>query len=111
MTNEYIVSLLTEVDFAPNSVVSEILQNVRTIISTRKGTVPLDRELGVSWEHLDLPLPISRARMASEIVTALNKYEPRATVTDIRYTNDISDSIDGLLLPAVKIKIDERSLS
>jgi len=49
--------------------------------------------------------------MASEVVTALNKYEPRATVTDIRYTNDISDSIDGLLLPAVKIKIDERSLS
>ena len=52
----FVVNLDADVDFNPASVVAEVLQNVRTILSTRKGSVPLDRDFGISWEYLDRPI-------------------------------------------------------
>ena len=48
----FVVSLDSDVNFAPETEVVEILQNVRTILATRKGSVPLDRDLdcpGSTW--------------------------------------------------------------
>ena len=36
----FVVSLNSDVDFAPGTEVVEILQNVRTILATHKGSVP-----------------------------------------------------------------------
>ena len=49
---QYTVTLSSQVDFAPSDEVREILQNVRTILSTRKGSVPLDRDFGLTWPFL-----------------------------------------------------------
>ena len=40
------VTALSEVNFAPASERDEVVQNVRTILATRVGTVPLDRDFG-----------------------------------------------------------------
>ena len=32
----------------------EILRNLNTLLGIRAGTQPVDRELGISWECLDL---------------------------------------------------------
>ena len=52
---KYKVTLDEKINFAPDSEVEEILQNIRTILSTRIGTVPLDRDFGTTWEHIDKP--------------------------------------------------------
>ena len=39
-----------------------LAQEIRTALATRKGSVPLDRDFGLSWELIDLPLPESPAR-------------------------------------------------
>lgn len=93
------------VNFAPTSEAEEILQNVRTIISTPKFSVPLDREFGIDCSVLDRPMPVAQAQLASDIITAIREYEPRASVTGITY--EATD--DGNLRPKVQVTINEES--
>lgn len=76
---------LKDVDFAPASKYEEILQNVRTIITTMKMTVPMDREFGINGDLIDLPIAAAQARLTGEIVAAVAKYEPRAQVISVAY--------------------------
>lgn len=103
--SEHIVSTQEgEVTFAPESVIAEVVQNVRMIITTPKGTVPLDRDFGIDATVVDKPLPVAQALLARDIVNAVKKYEPRARVTKVEFT-DGSGAINGVLKPLVRIEI------
>lgn len=103
----YSVSLLETVDFAPASEAAEVLQNVRTILSTRRGTVPLDRDFGLSWSYIDRPLPVARMMLKAEIIQALQVYEPRAQVTAVDFQDSTEEAMDGILKPIVRLKLAE----
>ncbi len=90
------------VDFAPASRTAEILQNVRTTLTTLRKSVPLDREFGISGEVIDLPIASAQARLTSEIVAAVNKYEPRAQVLGVFYRGD---GEEGMLNATVKVRL------
>lgn len=92
------------VDFAPEGVM-EILQNVRTIITTRKGSVPLDRDFGLPWDAVDQPLPVAQMLMRSEVIDAIERYEPRAKVTSVDCAEDVEGAMDGVLKPIVTVQI------
>lgn len=94
---------MTAIDFAPESKLQEILQNCQTIISTTKFSVPLDRDFGVDASFVDAPILAARAKAESEIFTALKKYEPRVTVTQITWGADL----EGVVRPKVKVMINE----
>jgi phage baseplate assembly protein W len=102
---KYQVSLLTEVDFAPDSEVAEILQNVRTILSTRLGTVPLHRDLGLSWGFLDKPLPIAKMEFMQAAIEALEEYEPRVRLLKVEFDQTETDAMEGKLNPRVIVSI------
>ena len=85
------------IDFAPESVEAEVMQNVRTILATRRGTVPLDRALGISWDHLDAPLPVAKIHTMSDVIDALRAYEPRAVIENVEILSDTEASIEGAL--------------
>lgn len=92
----------SEIDFNPTTKIEEILQNIKTILTTSKYTVPLDREFGINAKVLDSPTEQAKNLLTSEIFDAINKYEPRATVTEVTY-----ESInDGKLTPKVKVVIE-----
>lgn len=97
----YDILLDGSVDFAPEAEAAEILQNVRTILETVKGSVPLDRDFGIDASYLDLPMGEAKAKLISEIIKAVKKYEPRAAVTEISFTG----AEDGTLIPKVQVKI------
>jgi phage baseplate assembly protein W len=103
----YSVSLNDKVDFAPRSEVEEVLQNIRTILSTRKGSVPLDRDFGVSWAHIDKPFQVAKTLQIAEIHEAIEKYEPRAKVLDVIFNQDTADAMEGILKPRVIVSIGE----
>lgn len=86
---------------------AEIIQNVRVILGTPKGSVPLDREFGVSWHFVDLPTPLVRAEMTAEIFEAVPRYEPRVAVTDVTWEDDASDGLAGRMRPRVRIEVVE----
>lgn len=103
----YIVNLNGAIDFAPSTVVEEVLQNVRTILSTVIGSVPLHRDFGVSWEHIDKPLPVARTLMQAAIIDAIDEFEPRAKVVAVTFDMTEDDAMEGILRPTVKIEIEE----
>lgn len=90
------VTALSEVDFAPKTETEEVVQNVRTILATRVGTVPLDRDFGLSWEHLDKPLPVARSLMRAEVIEAIARYEPRANIETVEFEETASEAMEGI---------------
>ena len=101
---EYAITLDGAVNFAPESETTEILQNVRTILNTRLGTVPLARAFGISWEHVDKPLPVAKSIMRGVVIDAIEEFEPRAKVEKVTFDGD---GADGVLRPSVVISIRE----
>lgn len=91
------------IEFAPVSENIEIIQNVRCIISTVKQSVPLDRAFGVDASYVDKPTAVAEAMLADEIISAIQKYEPRVTVTGISFTG----TVNGELIPKVQVMIND----
>jgi phage baseplate assembly protein W len=96
-----ITAQLDEVDFGATGHI-EILQNVRTIITTPRYSVPLDRNFGLNATMLDEPLPVAKAKLTAEIIAAIHKYEPRVKVTKVLYDGN---AMEGVLVPKVRVKI------
>ncbi len=80
-------------DISPQTTTAEILQNVQTIISTVKGTVPLDRGFGIDGAVVDLPIQIAQARLSNEIFQAIKKYEPRVQIQEVTFSTDMSGKL------------------
>lgn len=93
---------LGAISFAPANVQDEVIQNVRTILTTPKGSIPMDRDFGVSFP-LDDPTPRAQQLLNVEIIEAIERYEPRAKVTKVKW----SANADGRLEPTVLIRIQD----
>ena len=96
-----IIASQGEINFAPANLIEEVAQNVRTICSTTKYSVPMDRLFGVNAVMLDRPTPKDIAELQVELVQAIRKYEPRCRVKKINFDGDI----DGKLIAKVRIEI------
>ena len=108
---EYEVSLSEKVDFAPSSVAAEILQNVRTILDTVVGTVPLERNIGISWDYVGKPMPVAMDMLRVAVNNVIAVQEPRAKILSINFDqpeNNIEFAEQGILKPRVRIYIDEQ---
>ncbi len=78
----------------------EIVQNVRTIITTARGSVPLDRNFGINIDVLDLPLEEAKGRLVVEYTEQIKRYESRARVSEVTFE---TDALQGKLYPKVVI--------
>lgn len=94
-----------KIDFAPKTTAEEIVQNVRTILTTIKYEIPLDREFGIDGSPVDLPMPQAQALLTNEIIRQIRRYEPRAVIKSITFTGEL----DGRLTPRVEVTIHETS--
>ncbi len=90
--------------------VAAILQCVRVILSTIKGTVPLDRDFGISAAYLDTPLPEAMAAFIGEIVDAVEAQEPRVDVSSVTFKAKADEAMEGRLYPVVQVSIKEDAL-
>lgn len=61
----------------------EVVKCLRILYATPIGSVALDRDFGMDWSFLDLPLPTARARIESELIRKTQKYEPRVRVQEV----------------------------
>ena len=83
--------------------IEEILQNVRMILGTIEGEVPLDRRFGLSGNIIDSPT--NRIdKLNQEVFEKVEMYEPRVKVTSI---NAESDNLSGKVSIVVGVKINE----
>lgn len=89
----------------PDSLEAEVVQNIRMILTTVKGTLPLDRDFGLSPRIVDTPIERARALVIKEIHEQVNRYEPRARIVQAGFSGDNATSSDGHLLPWVIVRI------
>ena len=89
------------ISFYPSTELEEILQNVTTILSTIRGSVPLDRAFGISANFLDAPMNIAKTKLIMAITEAVPEQEPRANVLEVIFDGD--GQIGKL---QVKVKLD-----
>ena len=85
--------------------IDEIIQNVKVIVNTPKGTVPLDRDFGVDWSIVDTPTTKTFQKLRISIVKAIEKYEPRVKVKTVEVIPD-EMIIDGIFKVRLKCEID-----
>lgn len=91
---------------APATVVEEILQNVRMILTTPRGSAPLHRDFGVDGVALDGPMT-NQASLTADIIAAVATWEPRARVLSVSYSGT---ALAAQLHPTVRIEIDDDAL-
>ena len=82
-----------------------LAQEIRTVLSTRKGSVPLDRSFGIDWDIVDLPMPQALPLLVAEVGQALERQVRRIRVRDVIYDNALLDTVDGKLKPRVIVEI------
>jgi len=85
--------------------IEEILQNVRTILTTIKETVPFDRDFGISATYLDRPLPEAMAAHTGEVTEEVEKQEPRVSVVSVEFLPKVNDAMEGRVYPVVRVRI------
>ena len=61
----------------------------------------MDREFGITSTLIDEPVNIAKAKISSEIIEAVRKYEPRARVTEVSFEGSEGEH----LTPHVKVRI------
>lgn len=97
-----VTATLGEIDFLPATELKEILQNVRTILTTVKASVPLDRGFGINADIVDKPVNYAQAQLTAEIIEVVERYEPRVRVSKVTFEGN---GADGQLIPKVKVVI------
>lgn len=74
----------------------EIKRNLHTLLSTRAGAQPADRDFGISWECMDEVPDVSESLFVLEVSKKTEKYEPRVIVSDVVFLCK-----DGAVIPTV----------
>ena len=81
---------------------NDIKERLKLLLTTRIGTVVLDRDFGLDMSFIDKPLPIAKQLYTIEVINKIKKYEPDLKVQKITFQK--GDSIEKIV-PKVKITI------
>lgn len=86
-----------------------IRQNIKIILLTFQGSIPLDRNFAHTGKFIDAPNPLMSARLVAELTDALEKYEPRIRVQSIEWkkTTSATNLREGVLQPVVRFSLKE----
>lgn len=75
------------INWSPTSA-EEVAQNVRTLLATAPGSVPLSRALGTPQDVIDLPESAVGARLQADVIRAVRTYEPRVAIKSVTLSAD-----------------------
>lgn len=66
--------------------VNDISQCIEIILNTNPGSDPLRPTFGTRYlDHIDTPVNVAAPRMVNEIITAINTWEKRVTITNVSW--------------------------
>lgn len=94
---------MIQIDIAPGGAQNEDVRRCLAVLySTPAGTAALDRDFGLSWDALDLPLPAAQAAMTAELIEKTQKYEPRVRVLEVEWQTEPES---GACMPKVRCEL------
>lgn len=65
--------------------IENIAECIKNILSIPAGSIPLARELGLKWSILSQIPPDLENDYATEIITKVERYEPRVLVREVAF--------------------------
>ena len=89
--------------FNESDLVASVMQNIRILLSTRRGSVPMYRDFGLPMKFIDKPENVAKTLIAAEIEDAIREFEPRAEIKNIVFA--IDESAPGRLVPTLEVEI------
>lgn len=84
-----------------NPISENILECLKNLYETPVGTVALNRDFGIDYSILDMPVSTAKQAYTVEIIKKTKKYEQRVDVESVSFQS-VSDS--NKLKPVIKIK-------
>lgn len=88
---------------ADDSTAADVQRCLKMLYSAHPGEQALDRDFGIDREPLGLPMSSAKALMAAEFVAKTARYEPRARVLRVDWSE--SNLAEGILIPKVVVEI------
>lgn len=99
----YVVTSVDPMDLSliDDDAVVIALQSVHAVINTRKGSVPMNRDYGLSQEFLDQPLNVAMPMIVADVKESVEDNVPGVEVSDVivEYTDD------GRLSVSVEVEV------
>lgn len=86
-----------------DSVAREVYRNLQVLYGTQAGEQALDRDFGIDKNIMDYPQESAMALLAAEYVRKTERYEPRARVHRVEWTQ--SNERDGIMVPKVVVSL------
>lgn len=80
----------------------DVLRCLQVLYGSEVGSLALDRDFGIDWSFLDMPLLTARAMLESELIQKTRRYEPRANITEIKWSGD---GLSGQMIPKVVVEL------
>lgn len=78
----------------------DVLNCLKTILSTPAGTVTFDRNFGIDISILDEPMNLVPILLTVEIIKKIRLYETRVAVKEVTFTTDSNNN----LIPKVSVE-------
>lgn len=85
-------------------------QCLRMIVTTMMYSVPLDRGFAQNGSFVDAPLPHAVAQRLADLTEAIEQYEPRVKVVNLRLSNPdakLEDIMEGRVFPIIRFQLKE----
>lgn len=78
----------------------DIFEKIMFILTLTKGTIPMNREIGLDSDIQDLPMYEAQNKYVVSAMELIEKYETRVTVETISF---IADEKHGRMIPEVVV--------
>ena len=87
-----------EYTFSDDSL-ADIDRQLNLLLTTRAGTMPLDRDFGLTMDYLDRPAAVSKSLYVAELVEKVGTFLPAIRVREVKW----QAGADGRVLAKVVI--------
>ena len=77
---------------------AELDRQLALLLSTREGTMPLDRAFGLNMDFVDMPPEAAKSLYTAEVTEKVSKFIPEVRVQEVTWTGNT-----GKLFPKVVI--------
>ena len=75
----------------------ELKQQLRTLLETRAGSVPVDRDFGMRWEYLDEPAEVAESLFYQELLNKTERYLPKLRIKQVIIQSNYLGAMTALI--------------
>ena len=77
---------------------TEIMEKIAFILSLLKGTIPMNREIGIDPDVVSAPMFLAQNLYTISAIETIEEYENRVRVEEVTFE---SDGVNGNIIPKV----------